>query len=741
MGDSYRTIIISNRLPVTAKLVQNELKVVASAGGLATGLRGFHEEGNSLWVGWPGDHSRLEESRLEQLKQNLERLRAVPVFLSPDEIRRFYEGFSNSILWPLFHFMPEQLPLDPSVDWQPYCDVNEKFADVIAEIYKPGDLLWVHDYQLALLPGALRRRLPDARIGFFLHIPFPPSDLFRVVPFRVEILQGMLGADVVGFHTYQYVRNFALALVRILGLDVEIDQVTLGNRNVRMGAFPMGVDPDVFVGLAKSARVQREVQQILSENAGRKLLVGVDRLDYIKGIPRRLLSVEKLLVDHPELRGKIRLVQVIVPSRTKVESYARYRRQIDEIVGRINGAYATVNNVPIHHMHQSIPEAQMVALYCAADVMLVTSTRDGMNLVAKEFVASRIDEDGVLVLSELVGAAAELGEAIQINPYDLAGTAEAIYRSLEMPREERRTRMRALRKRVLTYTTRGWAEGFTSEVLEVHAQNRQHTNGSTIKHSYEDLLEISKNAKQLVLLLDYDGTLVPFADMPDLAAPDQQLIDLLERLSARPNTIVHLVSGRTRASIEEWFGELNIGLHAEHGFWSRKNRNSEWVPWRDPSAPWKAKLLPVLERFTMNTPGSLIEEKTASLAWHYRMADPEFGPIQARELRLFISGMFSNAPVEVLMAAKVVEVRAAGLHKGVILPTVLDGLEYPYSIVAIGDDRTDEDLFRSLPEDSIAVHVGIGETIAQYRLSDFRAARRFLRELNHEVTKYHELHK
>lgn len=741
MGNSCRTIIISNRLPVTAKLVQNDLKVVASTGGLATGMRSFHEEGNTLWVGWPGDHSKLDESKLDQLKENLARLRSVPVFLSPEEIRRYYEGFSNTILWPLFHFMPEQLPLDSSVDWQPYCDVNETFADVVADIYRPGDLLWVHDYQLALLPGALRRRLPDAPIGFFLHIPFPPSDLFRVIPFRVEILEGMLGADVVGFHTYQYLRNFALALVRILGLEVEIDQVTLGNRKIRMGAFPMGVDPDVFVGLAKSSRVKREVEQILSENAGRKLLVGIDRLDYIKGIPRRLLSVEKLLADNPELRSKIRLVQVIVPSRTKVESYTRYRGQIDEIVGRINGAYATVNNVPIHHMHRSIPESQMVALYCAADVMLVTSTRDGMNLVAKEFVASRIDEDGVLVLSELVGAAAELGEAIQINPYDLAGTAEAIHRSLDMPREQRRTRMRALRKRVLTYTTRGWAESFINEVLEAHAQNQHQTNSHNGKGRYEDLLRKSKNVERLVLLLDYDGTLVPFADTPDLAAPDRQLIDLLERLSEHPGTTVHLVSGRTRSSIEEWFGGLNIGLHAEHGFWSRKDRNSEWVAWRDPSAPWKAKLLPVLERFTMNTPGSLIEEKTASLAWHYRMADPEFGPIQARELRLFISGMFSNAPVEVLMAEKVVEVRAAGLHKGVILPTVLDGLEFPYLLLAIGDDRTDEDLFRSLPEGSVAVHIGLGETLAQYRLPDFRAARRFLRELYHQVTKEHEVHK
>lgn len=726
---SHRILIVSNRLPVTLRHYQNEVKIVSSSGGLATGLRAFHKNGETLWVGWPGDHSRIPPSKLEQIKLDFQHQRAVPVFLTPEEIHTFYEGYSNNILWPLFHLQPDRLPLDASEDWQSYCDVNEKFADVVAGIYQPDDIIWVHDYQLALLPAALRRRLPAARIGFFLHIPFPPSDIFRVLPARAEILQGMLGADLVGFHIYPYVRNFALALVRILGMEVDIDHVMHEEREVRIGAFPMGVEPETFIKLAESTRVKKEVNQILKENAGRKLLLGIDRLDYIKGIPRRLLALEKLLADNPDLVGKVRLVQVIVPSRTKVESYDRYRRQIDEIVGRINGAYATVNTVPIHHLHRSIPEAQVVALYCAADALLVTSTRDGMNLVAKEFVASRVDEDGVLVLSELVGAAAQLGEAIQINPYNLSEAAAAIRRALDMPREERRTRMRALRKRVLSLTTREWAESFTSELLQVHAENQQRKAQMNVEGNYEDLLKAAQSAHRLVLLLDYDGTLVPFADMPALARPDSELMQLLNRLWTRPRTKVHIVSGRTRASMQEWFGDLCVGLHAEHGFWSRRNPSTDWVPWRDPAAPWKAKLVPVLERFARNTPGALIEEKTASLAWHYRLADPEFGPIQARELRLFIIEMFSNAPVEVIMAEKVVEVRAAGLHKGVILPTVLDRLEFPYLILAIGDDRTDEDLFRALPEGSLAVKIGAGETAAPFRLADHRATRKFLHDL------------
>lgn len=724
-----RVLIISNRLPVTIKTQHGEMKVAPSAGGLASGLRGFHQQGDSLWIGWPGDHSALDETMIARLHRELEAQRAVPVFLSPEEIRSFYEGFSNSVLWPLFHFTPDRLPLDSSVDWKPFVEVNEKFADVVAGLYRPGDVLWVHDYQLILLPGALRRRLPDAAIGFFLHIPFPPSELFRILPWRNELLSGMLGADVIGFHTYSYLRHFSYALVRILGLEVDIDHVVYEGRQIRFGAFPLGVDPEGLIRLAKSARVMREVDHIRNENAGRRLLLGVDRLDYIKGIPRRLLAFEKLLQQNPELRGKVRLVQVIVPSRGGVESYEKYRRQIDEMIGRINGAFATVDTVPIHHLHRSIPEWQLAALYRAADVMLVTSTRDGMNLVAKEFVASRVDEDGVLVLSELTGAAAELGEAVQINPYDPAGTAEAIRRALEMPLQERQTRMRSLRKRVLSFTTREWADAFTREVIQVHLENQNRQPSTISNGNLAHVLEEAKAAQRLVLLLDYDGTLVPLAPTPDLASPDPAVLELLAQLAARPGTAVHVVSGRTRSTMEAWLGALRIGLHAEHGFWSRKEPESPWTPWRDPSAPWKAKLWPVLQRYTANTSGSLIEEKTASLAWHYRLADPEFGRLQARELRVYVAEMFSNAPVEVMMGDKVVEVRAAGLHKGVILPLVLEGLEYPYLMLAMGDDRPDEDLFVALPPGSVAIRIGRGESKASCRLPDYHAARAFLQRL------------
>ena len=723
-----RVLIVSNRLPVTIKTLHGEMKVVPSAGGLATGLRGFHQAGETLWIGWPGDHSALDDSMLAQLQRELDSLRAVPVFLDKEEISSFYEGFSNSVLWPLFHFTPERLPLDMSTDWESFRAVNEKFADCVAELYRPGDLIWVHDYQLVLLPGALRRRLPHAAIGFFLHIPFPPSELFRILPYRKEILHGMLGADVIGFHTYSYLRHFSFALIRILGLEMDIDHVSYESRQVRLGAFPLGVDPQMFLKLAESPRVIKEMEQIRSENAGRRLLLGVDRLDYIKGIPRRLLAFEELLKDHPSLRGQVRLVQVIVPSRTSVESYEKYRKQIDEMVGRINGAYATVNTVPIHHMHRSIPEWQLVALYRAADVMLVTSTRDGMNLVAKEFVASRIDEKGVLVLSEFTGASAELGEAVQINPYDVVGTAGAIRKALDMPIAEQKMRMRALRRRVLSFTTRDWAESFAREILHAREVNRVRESQVAFEGNMTELLTQAKRAEYLVFLPDYDGTLVPFAATPDLAAPDPALLELLARLAARPRSSIHVVSGRKREVLEAWLGELPISLHAEHGFWSRKDPASPWVPWRDPSAAWKTRLMPVLQRYTANTPGSLIEEKTASLAWHYRVADPEFGPRQARELRVYIAEMFSNAPVEVLMGDKVVEVREAGLNKGVILPLVLEGLESPYQLLAIGDDRTDEDLFRALPPGSLAVHVGLGETRASYRLQDYQAVRQFLEQ-------------
>jgi trehalose 6-phosphate synthase/phosphatase len=721
-----RLLIVSNRLPVTVVREGGRPTIRRSAGGLATGLRGPHEQSGGLWVGWPGDGGRDDAERAA-LTRELDAIRAVPVWLTRDDVEHFYERISNGVLWPLFHYLLDQVPLHVR-HWDAYERVNAQFADVVAAHHRPGDLVWVHDYQLMLVPALLRQRIPEARIGFFLHIPFPTSEVFRTLPFRERVLEGILGADLIGFHTAAYKRHFASSLLRLLGISTDVDRVRTGDREVRVGVFPMGIDAQGFAALANAPELGREVQALRGLEPG-KTLVGIDRLDYTKGIPRRLLAFEALLRGDPALVGAVRLIQVAVPSRTKVGAYQDFRHEVNAQIGGFNGAFATPRWTPVHYIYRHLSVREVVALYRAADVMLVTPVRDGMNLVAKEFVASRTDDDGVLVLSEFAGAASELAEALQVNPYDVDHAAEVYHRALSLPENERRTRMRALRKRVVTYDVHHWVRSFL-EALDEASRRR---GGPAVATAGADelaaLVARLREAPHVLLLLDYDGTMVPFASVPELAMPDPALLDLLRQLAARPRTTVHVISGRTRETLERWLGTLPIGLHAEHGFWSRRAPGAPWVERPLPPMHWRARVLPILERVTAHTPGSLIEEKTAALAWHYRMADPEFGASQANELRLHLADLLSNQPVEILTGEKVIEVRPHGIHKGLIVAPLVAKMPPGTMVVAIGDDRTDEDLFAALPRDGVSIHVGPGASRAATRVRDVAAVRRLLATL------------
>ena len=732
---SSRLLIVANRLPITVTPDGDGFDVQRSAGGLATGLSGPHEQSGGLWIGWPGVPSEdLDDRQRKRLRSQLGDQRLVPVDLSADQVRRYYEGFSNGVLWPLFHYQLDQVPAT-SEDWQTYEDVNRRFAQVVAEHHRPGDTIWVHDYQLLLVPQYIRELVPEARIGFFLHIPFPDFEVFRTLPFRTEVLEGLLGADLVGFHTAAYLRHFASSLMHLLGLTPVIDRVHVDDREVRLGAFPMGIDFENFDRVARKPAVVSEVEALVG-NGNVKLLVGVDRLDYTKGIPRRLLAYERLLHDHPELAERVRLVQVAVPSRTGVEAYQDFRSMVHELIGRIQGAFATPHWVPVHYLYRSLDEDELVALYRAADAMLVTPIRDGMNLVAKEFVASRYDGDGVLVLSEFAGASNELAEAVHVNPYDIRNTADAFYRALTMDEEERRSRMRAMRERIRAYDVHHWVRTFLEQLRLAGSNERRRLAPSVPTVPPETLTERVRDAEHLLLLLDYDGTLSPIAPTPDLARPSRELLALLAGLTSRPATEVHIVSGRKRGTLEEWLGTLDVTLHAEHGVWTR-DLSGQWRTAVPLASPWREPVLGILHEVTSRTPGSLVEEKTPGLAWHYRMADPEFGAAQANELRVHLAQVLSNEPVEVLQGHKVIEVRPHGVNKGTILSPVLDAVPPDTTILAIGDDVTDEDLFAALPRHAIAVRVGGGVTRAQFRLAGVEQVHALLRSLTPQAAAAH----
>jgi trehalose 6-phosphate synthase/phosphatase len=466
-----RLLIVSNRLPVTVKLDDGVPVVQRSVGGLATGLRTPHERSGGQWIGWPGPFGAAGENVLRQVRGRLAALRTVPVELTPHEIDVFYEQISNGVLWPIFHDRIDRLPLRVA-GWDVYESVNARFADVVAEQWRPGDTVWVHDYQLMRVPLLVRERIPEARIGFFLHIPFPNPEVFLTLPVRRWLMEGVLGSDVIGFHTRRYRGHFTAVLRRLFGVEMDAtERVTVGERRVRLGVFPMGIDAADFATRAAAREVSAATRSLESAGGGtqgQRLLVGIDRLDYSKGIARRLLSFERLLIQYPEWRERVRLLQVAVPSRGGLREYRRFRGEVETLVGRINGEFATPNWTPIQYLFRSVTPTTLLAMYRAADVMLVTPLRDGMNLVAKEFVATREDEDGVLLLSEFAGAVDELRDAVIVNPYDVDGCADAIHDALRMERSERRRRMAALRAQVFEHDVHRWVREFLA-VLEAGA--------------------------------------------------------------------------------------------------------------------------------------------------------------------------------------------------------------------------------------------------------------------------------
>jgi trehalose 6-phosphate synthase len=446
-------VVVANRLPVDLDtLPAGTTEWRASPGGLVTALAPMLRARGGAWVGWPG----VADAAPEPFEDHGMTLH--PVELSAQDVEDYYEGFSNGTLWPLYH----DVVAPPEFHrhwWQAYVRVNERFADAVAEVADQGATIWVQDYQLQLLPAALRERRPDLRIGFFLHIPFPPTELFMQLPWRRQVIDGLLGADLVGFHTLGGGRNFRTLAARFTDAEIERNQLRYHGRTVRFGAFPISIDSRALDALARTPEVQQRAKSIRADLGDPEhVLLGVDRLDYTKGIDVRLRAFEELLVEGRA--ADTVMIQIATPSRERVEHYQRLRADVEQAVGRINGEYAEVGHPVLHYLHQSLPREQLVAFFAAADVMLVTPLRDGMNLVAKEYVASRVDLGGVLVLSEFTGAAIELKEALLVNPHDINGVKDAVARALAMPHDESSRRMRTLRRQVLTHDVDRWAHSF-----------------------------------------------------------------------------------------------------------------------------------------------------------------------------------------------------------------------------------------------------------------------------------------
>ncbi|GAB2773090.1 bifunctional alpha,alpha-trehalose-phosphate synthase (UDP-forming)/trehalose-phosphatase [Salinimicrobium soli] len=729
-----KTIIISNRLPLQINISDNKIEVTPSVGGLATGLKSFHQEGDSIWIGWTGLSSEeIPEDLQDEVEKKAMEQNCVPVSLTTDEIERFYYGFSNRTIWPLFHYFMEYTEFQPE-HWEGYKTVNKKYCEAVVERLDDGDTVWVHDYQLLLLPEMIRKKKPNVTIGFFNHIPFPSYEVFRTLPWREEILRGMLGSDLIGFHTYDYERHFLRSVNRILRHDINFNSVNIGNRIVKSDSFPMGIDYNKFRDAALEHRtkprsentdIQKKLDYHKYVTRNTKLILSIDRLDYTKGIANRIRAYGYFLEKYPEYQEKVRLIMLAVPSRTNVPQYQLLKKEVDELVGRINGKFATVNWTPIWYFYRSMPFENLIDLYCSSEVALITPTRDGMNLVAKEYISTRIDNTGVLILSEMAGAAHELNEALIINPNNFEQIVDTIKQALEMPEEEQIRRNKVLQRRLKRYSVEKWAEDFMTNLKNTRKTRKAFKTIQLTENIKKDLFDKYNSAQRRILFLDYDGTLVNFVDKPEDAKPDEELKELINKLGQQENTRVVMISGRDKETLGSWWKSIPIELIAEHGVWLRPV-GEEWQLSENLNNSWMKTIRPVLETFVDRTPGTFIEEKNYSLAWHFRKANPELGEVRANELSNVLRDMISNHGLSVLQGNKVLEIKNSGVNKGKAANKRLTE-KYAF-IFAIGDDWTDEYLFSELPDYATTVKVGMNKTDAKYYLENVEQVRELLEE-------------
>jgi len=722
-------IVVSNRLPITITKTDGVLSFNPSSGGLATAMSSVNKD-NMIWVGWPGiTDEQLTPSDKKKVVSELRKHNCVPVFLSSRQVEYFYEGYSNETIWPLFHYFHSLAQFNQE-HWESYKEVNGLYSEAVETYASSESTIWIHDYHLMLLPQKLRTLLPNASIGFFLHIPFPSFEIFRLLPQRRAILKGLLGADLIGLHIYDYVRHLSSTVMRTLGVEVEHGQIQYKSRVIKVDAFPIGIDYQKFASAVTQKETADEIKLLDAHYPNQKLILSVDRLDYSKGIAHRLEAYEQFLSQHPEYHKKVTLIVIAVPSRTEVDAYKDLRDQIEQTVSRINGQYASIDWTPVSYQFQNQPFNKLVALYTRADIALVTPVRDGMNLVAKEFIASKQSRPGVLILSELTGAVDELPEALTINPNDKYSVVKAIEEALVMPLDQQKNDLKAMQRRIERYDVRQWAADFL-EQLEGASKQQSMRSQKLLKPAEQiKLIERYKKSKKRQIILDYDGTLKSFVDSPKAshAAPSENLLKILSKISKQSGTEVSIISGRSREALDQWFGNLPIQLIAEHGYWIK--RKGKWHNHDLDIADYKREALPIMMYYTDRTPGSILEDKTSSLVWHYRKVTPEMAYVRRRNLKHDLRQVLGNTEASVFSGNKILEVKPSHIHKGNVVKQLLKNVDYDFALCC-GDDYTDEDMFSALHGNSAAtsIKVGLGITQADYQIISVEQMIDLLKEL------------
>ena len=705
-----KLIIISNRLPLKVVEEENEYKVVPSSGGLSTGLNSLETNMETHWIGWTGMY--LDDLReQEKIDKQLADLNFHSVNLTPSQIENYYEGYSNSVIWPLSHYFFSNVRYNNDY-WSVYKEVNALFCEKAMQIIEPSDIVWIQDYQLMLLPRMIRDRIPGVSIGYFHHIPFPSYELFRCLPERSDILNGLLGADLVAFHTHGYMRHFISAVYRVLKLDCNLDEIHLDDRIVDVDAFPMGINYDMYHNALLNPDIKKQADKLRGEFGNSKLILSVDRLDYSKGILMRLRCFEDFLANQPQYRGKVSLIMIVAPSRDNVDIYAKLKEDIDQKVGAINGKYATAGWQPINYFYRSFVFEEIAALYHISDICLVNPFRDGMNLVAKEYIATKRDGKGVLILSEMAGASIELSDALIVNPTNIKEIENALLQALEMPEEEQKATISNMQEIISSQHVGQWAKDFIDELVLVKKKNKELQKKIIVQKNFNEIKDAYQKAEKRLIILDYDGTLVSFHRNPMKASPTIDVLDLLEKMCADSHNKMIISSGRDKQTLEDWLGHLPLDMAAEHGMFYKEH--GIWKS-KVQKIEWDQEIIDIIKHTVKKTPRSKLEIKETALVFHYRDVDVWLADLRVTQLINALINPTSRQNLQIMKGNKIVEIKSGEFNKGSEALRLMNQSEYDF-VMAIGVDTTDEEMFMALPDTAITIKVGDPSNAARYNI-------------------------
>lgn len=710
-----RCLLISNRLPVAYHAKYNVFK--PSSGGLVSAIKGLDHKKVGFDFEWMGILTDdIPQEDLENFRRNpVGNIPCHPIIVSKKNYDRYYNLYCNNVLWPLFHY-ERNMVHHSAKGWEAYQRVNESVAEAILKEAKDDDVIWVHDFQLMLVPGLIKKERPHLKVGFFLHIPFPSSEIFRELPERKEILQSLVRCDQIGFHDLSYLNHFRSSIQRVLG--------ELPQNESMWGVYPISIDTQHFAGLTGLPETQEFIQRYSGFKRDMKWILGVDRLDYIKGLPLKLRAYRAFLKRYPEERGHVQFLQVVIPSRTDVPEYKNLKDDIEKLVSSINGEFGSPDYMPVQYIYHSVSEHELSALYQLSDVLFIGSRRDGMNLVSLEYVISQSDEyPGVILLSEFAGAHSTLSYAMSINPWNIQDTASKIKESLHHPIIRSRGEMGAMKHFLRNYTSSDWAR-FILKDLSKGPRNKQ-TVPLLQKDGRFDWMKELKD-KKVLFFCDLDGTLAPILSNPKDVRLAEETVDLLQNLSEQKRCEFVVVSGRDKEFLEEQFldNEFEFPLAACHGayaFFPMENRWNNLIP--HDNSKWKDVVLEILKLYTLRTPESFIEDKGHAITWHYRNSPREFADFLANKLFFELEETLTNLPVQVKRGKKVIEVKSIHANKGYFVQQWISGRSIkPDVVIALGDDTTDEDMFRILQEREditpYCIKVGKEKSAANYYIQE-----------------------